>query len=478
MMRARTWLTFTVLAASLLAQVAAAAEFQEKRFNLVPFGGWTFFDNEIKAATGLMLNNDVYLGGRLGVRVFSPLWLDLAGGYTKTKTCDDMDASWTHLSANLMLVSSQPRRINPFVSLGGGVSKFVPRWSPDQADGTFEAAAGAKVKLTNSIGLRLEARNVLLVPKKNYSKAHIDNIVAGAGLVFAFGGKDEDSDGDGVSDRRDKCPGTPRGCTVDANGCPIDSDGDGVCDGPDQCPNTPHGASVDAKGCPTDSDGDRVWDGIDKCPDTPTGCTVDERGCPIDSDGDGVCDGVDTCPNTTQGCKVDASGCPVDTDGDGVCDGLDKCPDTPHGTKVDSDGCPPPSEVQQRETELLDTGMIRLQDIKFETAKANILPESRHNLDVVGEVLSKWPQLKIEIGGHCDSRGSDAYNLRLSRRRVASVRAYLLEHFSKLEALQLIAKGYGESQPLVPNTSPENMAQNRRVEFKVLNKEILKQLKR
>jgi outer membrane protein OmpA-like peptidoglycan-associated protein len=476
MMRARIWLPLLALTASLLAQVATASEFQEKRFNLVPFGGWTFFDKELKSATGLMLNDDLYLGGRLGVRVVSPLWLDLAGGYTKTSTCDS-DASWTHLSANLLLVSSTPRTINPFVSLGGGVSKFVPRWSADQTDGTFEAAVGVKVKVTDMIGLRLEARNVLLVPREHYNKAHIDDVIAGAGLVFAFGGKDEDSDGDGVRDKRDKCPDTPRGCTVDATGCPIDSDGDGVCDGLDQCANTPRGATVDAKGCPTDTDGDGVWDGIDQCADTPRGCTVDPRGCPTDSDGDGVCDSVDKCPDTVKGCKVDVTGCPIDSDGDGVCDGLDKCPDTPLGTKVLADGCPP-SEVQQREIELLDTGLIRLQDVKFATAKADILPESHHALDVVGEVLSKWPQLKIEIGGHCDSRGSDAYNLGLSRRRVNSVRAYLLQHFSKLEATQFTTKGYGESQPLVPNTSPANMAQNRRVEFKVLNKEILQQIKR
>jgi chemotaxis protein MotB len=57
------------------------------------------------------------------------------------------------------------------------------------------------------------------------------------------------------------------------------------------------------------------------------------------------------------------------------------------------------------------------------------------------------------------------------------VRTYLLQHFPKLEAAQFTARGYGESQPLVQNTSPENMAQNRRVEFKVLNKEVLRQLK-
>src|SRR5439155_204820 len=190
----------------------------------------------------------------------------------------------------------------------------------------------------------------------------------------------------------------------------------------------------------------------------------DAQGCPIDSDGDGVCDGVDTCPNTPTGCKVDEHGCPIDSDGDGVCDGLDKCPDTPAGAKVNQSGCPP-TEVEKRETELLDTGMIRLQDVKFETAKANLLPESYQALNAVGEVLNKWPQLKIEIDGHTDSRGSDAYNLGLSRRRAAAVRVYLLDHFPHLRPEQLTTKGYGESKPLVPNTSPANMAQNRRVEF-------------
>jgi len=129
-------------------------------------------------------------------------------------------------------------------------------------------------------------------------------------------------------------------------------------------------------------------------------------------------------------------------------------------------------------TELLDTGQIRLNDINFATASADILPQFRHTLDVVGEVLARWPQLKIEIGGHTDARGGDAANLALSRRRVNSVRAYLLEHFPKLAAAQLVAVGYGESQPLVPNTSPSNMDQNRRVEFKVLNREVLQQIKR
>ena len=58
-----------------------------------------------------------------------------------------------------------------------------------------------------------------------------------------------------------------------------------------------------------DYDGDGVFDRLDRCPNTPKGCTVNEWGCQTDADGDGVCDGIDRCPNTAPGSKVDAEGC-------------------------------------------------------------------------------------------------------------------------------------------------------------------------
>jgi OOP family OmpA-OmpF porin len=479
---ARRWISFVTLGAALLARAAGATEFAEQRFNFVPFVGWTGFDHELTRAGGPLLEDTPYFGGRLSVRLFSPLWIDLAGGMTRSKSMGTINETWSHASANVMLMSTAPHLVNPFISVGGGVSTFSPLLNSDKHDGVVEAAVGARVRLTDALGLRLEGRNILLVPAKNYSTAHIGNGVAGIGLVFAFGGRAADTDGDGVPDKRDKCPSTPSVCPVDANGCALDADGDGVCDGLDACGNTPHGAKVDAKGCPLDVDGDGVYDGLDQCPGTAKGCKVDAKGCPIDSDGDSVCDGLDQCPNSTTGCKADARGCTMDADGDGVCDGLDKCPDTPASVKVDVNGCPEDNpqvrEVQRRETELLDTGMIRLQNVNFETAKATILISSYAALDVVGQVLSKWPQLRIEIGGHTDPRGSDAYNQALSERRATAVRAYMLGHFHNLDATQISTKGYGESQPMAPNNSPEGMALNRRVEFKVLNKAVLQQLKR
>lgn len=89
---------------------------------------------------------------------------------------------------------------------------------------------------------------------------------------------ERDSDGDGVLDSKDKCPGTPAGRKVNAVGCELDSDGDGVVDGNDRCPNTPAGRKVNAEGCELDSDGDGIVDGADKCP-TVYAKTAD--GCPL-----------------------------------------------------------------------------------------------------------------------------------------------------------------------------------------------------
>lgn len=73
----------------------------------------------------------------------------------------------------------------------------------------------------------------------------------------------------------------PEGALLDANGCAFDTDGDGVVDGIDQCPGTPAGVMVDALGCPLDSDGDGVIDIDDECPGTPAGAVVDSKGCEL-----------------------------------------------------------------------------------------------------------------------------------------------------------------------------------------------------
>jgi len=92
----------------------------------------------------------------------------------------------------------------------------------------------------------------------------------------------------------------------------------------------------------------------------------------------------------------------------------------------------------------------------------------------VGQVLVKWPELKVEIGGHTDARGTDAKNQALSEARANAVLSYLKQKFPALQPSQYTVKGYGESKPIAPNTSAVYMAKNRRVEFVVQNKDVLR----
>jgi OOP family OmpA-OmpF porin len=245
-----------------------------------------------------------------------------------------------------------------------------------------------------------------------------------------------------------------------------DSDGDGVLDDHDRCPGTPRGAIVDANGCPTDSDGDGVADGVDRCPNTPRGARVGSDGCPMDSDHDGVSDGLDECPGTPRGALVNAKGCPADADNDGVVDGVDKCPETPRELAVDDKGCPIPiGEVGQQ---FLDSKSVAF-NIEFESGKADILPQSYQHLDRVGDVLSDWPEAEVEIAGHTDSQGATAFNKTLSERRADSVKKYLTDKYSSIRPGNLSTKGYGESKPVADNATAEGRAKNRRVEFTLMN---------
>lgn len=112
---------------------------------------------------------------------------------------------------------------------------------------------------------------------------------------------------------------------------------------------------------------------------------------------------------------------------------------------------------------------IRLNNIFFDTDKAELLPASFLELDKLIALLNQNPKIKIEIGGHTDDVGSDAYNQKLSQRRAEAVRNYLIS--KGISESRITSKGYGESKPSHENNSPENRALNRRVEFTILSVE-------
>ena len=327
----------------------------------------------------------------------------------------------------------------------------------------------------------------------------------------ALRGLKNDTDGDGVKDKKDKCPNTPKGVTVDANGCPLDADKDGVVDYLDKCPRLigtaalngcpdkdkdgvpdnddlcvdvpglprfmgcpdsdgdgiedskdkcPNAKGTDIfKGCP-DTDGDGVEDSMDKCPDSEKGVKVDATGCTYDSDRDGVVDAEDKCPDTEKGTKVDYKGCPADTDGDGIIDSKDKCPNAKG--EASASGCPEVKVVVIKRLQTIASA------ITFETGKATLLATAYPKLDELASILKEYGDYSLKMGGHTDDVGDDNANMLLSQARMDAVKTYLASKGITSERIE--ATGYGESKPLASNKTPEGRAQNRRVELEMFVK--------
>ena len=213
-----------------------------------------------------------------------------------------------------------------------------------------------------------------------------------------------------------------------------------------------------------DTDGDGILDSIDACvvePEDKDGY-LDIDGCPEpDNDLDTVADLGDKCPNEAEDPDSfeDEDGCPdPDNDKDTVLDVQDQCPNEPGSTTQQPLGCPVNALVVVTDCEVKIT-----QQIHFEYNKDKIRPESFPVLNAVVEVLNNNPDIKLEVQGHTDNRGGAAYNKNLSNRRAASVKNYLVTH--GITPGRLTSLGYGFDRPLVDNSTEQNRALNRRVQF-------------
>ena len=117
----------------------------------------------------------------------------------------------------------------------------------------------------------------------------------------------------------------------------------------------------------------------------------------------------------------------------------------------------------------IDTGLkVQLKNVFFETAKFNLLDDSRAELDKLVDFLKFNNTIVIEISGHTDNVGDKKANILLSQNRAKAVNDYLISHGIVQQRLKF--KGYGDTQPIASNDTPEGRQQNRRTEFKVLSK--------
>jgi outer membrane protein OmpA-like peptidoglycan-associated protein len=392
----------------------------------------------------------------LGVRAgFYPLsWLGAEGELgvipSQAKISGDSATIWTY---RLHAIAQYPAyRLVPFLLVGAGGMNMRSNLTGlgKDSDPEFHVGVGVKYAILQSLSARLDFRdNFMQENRLNRAVENgdlVQNFEVLLGLSFTLGRTPaetappppKDSDGDGYFDPQDACPGVPgvapNGCPAPVVAPPVDTDKDGIVDASDPCPTE---AEDGAQPTPTD-------------------------GCPNkDQDGDGVPLPDDKCP-TDKGVMPD--GCIHDKDADGILDEVDKCPEQPETKNgfQDADGCPDelPKEVAKF------AGVIK--GIQFDFGKATIRKDSNKVLDEAVKVLTQYNDLRIMITGHTDNVGEAAKNIELSEARANSVKAYMVG--KGIDTGRIETRGAGPNEPVADNATDKGRQQNRRIEFKLLQK--------
>jgi len=376
-------------------------------------------------------------------------------------------------------------------------------FEPDKQKGweaIFPVGAGFEVALSDVILLDfsggytftlsddLNGYNNLDVPLTDQNYDGYFNAAIGLTFVSGYGGSDNDKDGliKRVELELGTDPDNP------------DTDGDGLKDGEEV--NTYKTDPLNG-----DSDSDKLKDGeeVDKYKTDPLNADTDGdelkdgdeltmfRTDPLDADTDNdtLDDGKEVNQYKTDPLKGDTDDDTLldgdeinnyktdplnaDTDGEGLRDGeeINKFrtdplnPDTDGGTVDDftevnrgTDPLDPEDDVVKMDVPIV------LEGITFETGKSDITPESAVVLQGALKTLTTYKDIIVEISGHTDNVGSNSSNQSLSQKRADSVRFWLISN--GVDPDRIIAKGYGEEYPRVPNDSKDNKRKNRRIEFK------------
>lgn len=256
-----------LVAASALAAVAMSAGAQADTRPYISLGGNVIFEDSDR-------ESDTGFGGKIGAGRRLNNWLGYEiGGFLNDFSGGAADWEEYGFFADANFFLNDSAHFAPYLLVGAGVMRSEANannpatvlQSLDQRRAFGAVGAGMKV-YPESVPFGITA---------DYRFRYFDTNVAGIGEIgdhivslgvlvpfgTADGDDDEgrvqlvDSDGDGVPDDRDLCPGTPAGVAVDERGCPLDSDGDGVPDYLDKCPNTAAGVTVNKDGCPVDAAG-------------------------------------------------------------------------------------------------------------------------------------------------------------------------------------------------------------------------------
>ena len=411
---------------------------------------------------------------------------------------------------------------NPYFYVGGGVMNFSVDTKPTNVGGVTteedgwvaiipagigaEFALGERVLLDFSIGGALTSTYDLDSYRSGADDIWDSYLNASLGLTFTGENCKSDKDMDGLGKCLEKQIGT------DPNN--PDTDGDGLTDGEEYLT-----YKTDPLNPDTDADGLTDGDEVMKYKTDPLKADTDGDGLndgdevmkyktdPLkaDTDGDGLNDGDEVLKYKTNPLKADTDGdgltdgkevngvnvelkivgksvetklfktdpLKADTDGDGLTDYAEVMTHKTNPLEVDTDGGSIGDGVEvKRGTDPLDPSddvvkigvPIVLEGITFATNKSDVTPESEKILMGALKTLQTYPEIFVEISGHTDNVGSNAFNQKLSQRRADSVRAWLVA--KGIVGDRITAVGYGEESPRVANDTEENRRLNRRIEFK------------
>ena len=396
---------------------------------------------------------------------------EIGAGYGSLSGVDFTNSKWrtTIIPLDLRLIFNplDTEGWNPYGFAGIGYLNYSVQdkpvsVSPNPNDVLKESDWAAFIPFGLGIEIAL-SENMLLDLSGGYTQTFTDNLnyynnkeawgttgvddgyfSLGLGLTFVNGWGGSDHDGDGLTLSEERELGT------DPNN--PDSDGDGLWDGEEV-------KKYFTDPLNPDTDGDGLKDGEE----VHNYKTDPNR---ADTDGDGLKDGDEVLKHKTDPLKAD-------TDGDGLNDYEEIMTYKTDPLKVDTDGGSVGDGVEvNRGTDPLDPSddvivigvPIVLEGITFAFNKSEITPESDQILMKALKTLQAHSDIVVEISGHTDNVGSNAYNQKLSQRRADAVKAWLVG--KGISSSRINAVGYGEESPRVPNDTEDNMRLNRRIEFK------------
>ena len=518
--------TFTLyLLIAILVNSPSHSQFKDWGAKVGLRGSVLFPENEF-ANLGFSGNDDFsfdwfkfsYLGEAFfGIGISKALELQLTlgyGVYAGKAYTSDPEISYGEYESSIIPVNLRLRVSpwdmvgwNPYFYAGAGLMSYDLTTRPsvetitlptEQAGfcGIFPLGIGSELTLSDNLLLDFSIGGTIsttfdLDGYKSVSGQSWDSYLnLGLGLTFVSESCDSDKDNDGLGRCDEEKIGTdPKNPDTDSDGLsdneeflnyrtdPLkaDSDGDGLNDY-DEIMKYNTDALIN------DSDSDGLLDGDEVLKhktdplkaDTDTDDLTDSdeilnyKTIPLraDSDGDGLSDGGEIISYNTDPLKPD-------TDGDGLSDGDEviNYETDPNNRDTDSGSVNDYMEVRRGtdplnpDDDIVKMGVpVVLEGITFATGKANITPESESVLQGALKTMETYGEMIVEISGHTDDVGSDSNNKVLSQRRADSVRFWLINN--GIAPDRIIAKGYGEEFPRVPNDSAENKRINRRIEFK------------